>query len=174
MIRTLELKDYEETKKLVYQVHTLHYESRPDIYNDGNPLPFEYFENIIKDKDTLKIVYEENKHIVGLLITTKKSDSSIPIMKERLTYFIEDIVVDNNHRKKGIGKKLYDYLLDKAIKENINAIELNVWSFNKSAIKFYESLGMSVKNMKLERILTKSNIELKETTLNITNKVKNK
>ena len=95
-------------------------------------------------------------------------------MKERLTYFIEDIVVDNNHRKKGIGKKLYDYLLDKAIKENINAIELNVWSFNKSAIKFYESLGMSVKNMKLERILTKSNIELKETTLNITNKVKNK
>ncbi len=57
-------------------------------------------------------------------------------------------------KKKGIGKKLYNYLLDKAKKEGIDAIELNVWSFNSSAIKFYESLGMTIKNMKFESILS--------------------
>lgn len=145
MIRNLELTDYEEAKQLVYQVHTLHYNSRPDIYIEGNPLPIEYFKIMINDKNTLNIAYEEEKHIVGLLMATKNNSSQIPIAKERTTYFIEDIIVDGNHRKKGIGTKLYNYLLDKATKENIDAIELNVWAFNSSAIKFYESLGMSVK-----------------------------
>lgn len=34
------------------------------LYIDGNPLPKEYFENMIDDKNTLNIVYEENKHII--------------------------------------------------------------------------------------------------------------
>ncbi len=33
---------------------------------------------------------------------------------------------------------LYNYLLDKAKKENVDSIELNVWSFKKYAINFYE------------------------------------
>jgi ribosomal protein S18 acetylase RimI-like enzyme len=172
MIRLLELEDYEKVKKLVYQVHSLHYNNRPDIYRDGNPLPMEYFENSIKDVNSLNYVYEENGDIIGLLMVTKKSNNSMSITKKKkTTYFIEDIVVDNNYRRKGIGKKLYNYLQDMAIKENIDAIELNVWAFNDSAINFYESLGMSVKNMKLEKILTEDNIELKEQKIIVTNKV---
>jgi ribosomal protein S18 acetylase RimI-like enzyme len=171
MIRLLELKDYEKAKKLVYQVHSLHYNNRPDIYLEGNPLPMEYFEGSIDDVNSLNCVYEEDGDIIGLLMATKKINNSIPIAKKRTTYFIEDIVVDNNYRRKGIGKKLYIYLQDKARKENIDAIELNVLAFNDSAINFYESLGMSVKNMKLEKILTDDNIELKEQKMIITNKV---
>ena len=104
-------------------------------------------------------------------MATKNNNISIPIAKERTTYFIEVIVVDSNYRRKGIGKMLYNNLLDKAKKENVDSIELNVWAFNNAAIHFYESLGMSVKNMKLERILTNNAVELKKSTLNITNKV---
>lgn len=39
MIRKIVEEDYEELRKLVYQVHELHYSNRPDIYIDGNPLP---------------------------------------------------------------------------------------------------------------------------------------
>ena len=67
MIRVLELKDYESAKKLVYQVHQLHLKNRPDIYIDGNPLPIEYFEKIINDKNSLNYVYEEDGEIVGIL-----------------------------------------------------------------------------------------------------------
>lgn len=157
MIRNLELADYEEAKELVYQVHRLHYNNRPDIYKDGNPLPIEYFEDIVNNENSINIAYEENNHVVGLLMATKKINSPIPIIKERKTYFIEDIVVDSKFRRKGIGKKLYNYLLDEAKKEHIDAIELNVWAFNSSAINFYESLGMSMKNMKMEKILKEKN-----------------
>ena len=101
----------------------------------------------------------------------KKHNNAIPIAKERITYFIDDIVVDNNFRRKGIGKALYEYLLDIAKSDNVDSIELNVWAFNKSALKFYESLGMTVKNMKLEKILTDDNVDIDKQEFIITSKV---
>ena len=73
LIRKIENKDYEELVKLVYQVHKLHYEHRPDIYIDGNPLPKEYFEEMLNDKNALNIVYEENGKIMGLLMAEKNA-----------------------------------------------------------------------------------------------------
>ena len=171
MIRVLELKDYESVKKLVYQVHQLHLKNRPDIYIDGNPLPIEYFEKIINDKNSLNYVYEDNGEIVGILTSSKQTSRPLQILNSRIVYFIDDIVVDSNHRKKGIGKKLFNHLLDQAKQDNVDAIELNVWSFNESAIKFYESLGMTVKNMKMEYIFNKD-IDIKKSELIITSKVK--
>lgn len=171
MIRKVKESDYEELKKFVYQVHELHYKNRPDIYIDGNPLPLEYFNKVINDDNAFNYVYEEDNKIYGLLMVTKCTNRSIPILKQRTTYFIDDIVVDKSSRGKGIGKKLYYFLKEEATKENIDAIELNVWAFNESAIKFYESLGMSVKNMKLEQILNKSDVNTKNIEINITNNV---
>ena len=54
----------------------------------------------------------------------------------------------------------------------MDAVELNVWAFNISAIKFYSSLGMSVKNMKLEKILSTSDVEQENISINITSNVK--
>ena len=58
--------------------------------------------------------------------------------------------MDKNHRRKGIAKKLFSYLTLKAKENNIDSIELNVWSFNTEAIKFYESMGMNIKNIRME------------------------
>lgn len=174
MIRKVTSSDYEELKKLVYQVHKLHYKNRPDIYIDGNPLPLEYFNEILNDENAFNYVYVEDNKILGLIIAKQKSNCAIPISKQRTTYFIEDIVVDKNSRRKGIGKMLYYFLKEQASKENTDAIELNVWAFNESAIKFYESLGMSVKNMKLEQILNKDYVEKinkKDSEIRITYKV---
>lgn len=151
MIRNAELKDYEQIKALVYEVHKLHLENRPDIYVDGNPLPIEYFKDIIDSENSFCYVYEEKGDIKGVITISKKKNNNIPIAKERTTFFIEDIVVASDCRRKGIGKKLYNYIQNKAIEENIDAIELNVWAFNQNAIKFYESLGMTIKNMKFEK-----------------------
>lgn len=171
MIRKIEERDYEELKKLVYQVHELHCLNRPDIYTDGNPLPLEYFEEILKDINTLSYVYVNGSKISGVLIAKKKNNRAIPIAKSRSTYFIEDIVVDKDSRRNGIGKKLYYFLKEKAKEENVDAIELNVWGFNEAAIKFYESLGMTVKNMKLEQLLDNEHIVIKSNELKITSKV---
>lgn len=150
----------------------MHCTNRPDIYLDGNPLPKEYFENILKNENNINLVYEENNIIKGLLLAEKKEDNKISIARERKIYFINDIVIDKKYRWQGIGKKLYNYLLELSKKEGLDAVELNVWAFNISAIKFYSSLGMSVKNMKLEKILSTSDVEQENVSINITSNVK--
>lgn len=171
MIRKVEENDYEELVKLVYQVHELHCEHRPDIYVDGNPLPSGFFEKMLNDENALNFVFEEEGKIKGLLMAEKKRNNAIPIAEKRITYFIDDIVVDSNYRRKGIGKALYEHLLNIAKSEMVDSIELNVWAFNKSAIKFYESLGMTVKNMKLENILSSDNVDIGIQEFKITNRI---
>jgi hypothetical protein len=87
MIRLLELKDYEKAKKLVYQVHSLHYNNRPDIYLDGNPLPMEFFEVPINDVNSLNYVYEEDGDIIGLLMATKKVITQYLLLKRKNNVF---------------------------------------------------------------------------------------
>lgn len=59
--------------------------------------------------------------------------------------------MDVNHRKNGIGK-IFMQEMEKIAKENnCSSIELNVWTFNTEAIKFYEKFGMSIKTMILEK-----------------------
>lgn len=171
IIRHIEKKDYDSIKRLFYQVHNLHLLNRPDIYVNNDPLPLDYFNEILNNENALNYVYEENNNIYGLLMAMKVKNRQIPISKSRSSYFIDTIVVDEEYRGKGIGKTLYNFLKEHAIKNNIDAIDLNVWAFNEKAIKFYESLGMTVKNMKLEQILNTNNIETKKLTCTITNKV---
>lgn len=169
MIRKVEGKDYNSVKKLVLQVHKLHVENRPDIYLDNEPMPLEYFNEIITDDNLNMFVYEEDERILGLLEMSIKNNKANPIAQKRKTIFIEDIVVDVDNRKKGIGKKLYQYAVEIAKQEEADAIELNVWSFNESAIKFYESLGMTAKNIKLESLLN-SSCDIKNISINVTSK----
>ena len=155
MIRRVEKSDYNEVRKLVSQVHQIHLNNRCDIYIDGEVLEYDYFNEIINDDDSLNYLYEDNNKVVGVILVDKKTTKSLPIIKSKNIYYINDIVVDEKFRKKGIGRKLYNYIKEKAIDDNIDSIELNVWSFNKDAIKFYESLGMNVKNMKFEDVINK-------------------
>ena len=150
MIREMNLNDYEDVRILVKQIHELHLSNRPDIYNDGESFPKEYFEKVLSDANNLNYVYVENKKIVGVLNATLQHTNPLPIIKPRTYYFIENLVVDKNHRRKGIAKKLFHYLTLKAKENNIDSIELNVWSFNIEAIKFYESMGMNIKNIRME------------------------
>ena len=150
MIREMNLNDYEDVRILVRQIHELHLSNRPDIYNDGESFPKECFEKVLSDVNNLNYVYVENKKIVGVLNATLQHTNPLPIIKPRTYYFIENLVVDKNHRRKGIAKKLFHYLTLKAKENNIDSIELNVWSFNTEAIKFYESMGMNIKNIRME------------------------
>ena len=72
-------------------------------------------------------------------------------MKDREILNISDICVDKDERRKGIGKKLYSQVLQIGKEKNMDSIELMVWRFNKNAIKFYEKIGMNVKNLRFEQ-----------------------
>ena len=67
--------------------------------------------------------------------------------------YIDDICVDEKYRRHGVGKKLYEYVVQFAKEERCFNITLNVWAKNPEAKAFYESMGMTVQKVCMEQVL---------------------
>ncbi len=60
------------------------------------------------------------------------------------TIHLEDLIVTNAYRGKGIGKALLDKLIFIAKEQHIKRVEWNVLDWNDSAISFYENAGAKI------------------------------
>lgn len=61
-----------------------------------------------------------------------------------LTIHLEDLIVKEEYRKKGIGKALFEGLILHAKDQKINRLEWVVLDWNTNAIDFYKSYGATV------------------------------
>ena len=59
---------------------------------------------------------------------------------------IEDVIVSDSHRGKGIGRKLMELLLQQAEKRQLNDVLLFSGHHRTAAIGLYKSLGFTLKN----------------------------
>ena len=124
---------------------------RKMIYKDVDPMNYDEFKTELSNSNNIYLVAELENEIVGICFSNIKERSNNKIMKDRKFLHIENICIDKKHQKKGIGKKLYNQIIQLAKEKNIKNIELMVWEFNENAIKFYKNLGMSIKNLKFEQ-----------------------
>lgn len=160
IIRKAEISDFKGVHKLIMQVHKLHVNERNDIYKDVDPMNFDEFKTELSNSNNIYLIAEFKNEIVGICFSQIKEISNNKIMKDRKILHIENICVDENHQKKGIGKKLYEQIVQLAKEKNIDNIELMVWGFNENAINFYKNLGMNIKNLKFEQKIKSLNSSL--------------
>ena len=151
IIRKAKISDFQGIHNLIMQVHKLHVNERNDIYKDVDPMDFKEFRTELSNSNNIYLIAELENEIVGICFSQIKEISNNKIMKNRKILHIENICVDENHQKKGIGKKLYKQIVQLSKEKNIDNIELMVWGFNENAIKFYKNLGMNIKNLKFEQ-----------------------
>ena len=59
--------------------------------------------------------------------------------------YLEDIVVTESQRGKGIGKLLFDRTMEKTIEDQCSGMVWQVLEWNEPAIKFYERYGAAIK-----------------------------
>lgn len=81
--------------------------------------------------------FNDGKLIGNIMIYCKEGNKERDISLGH----IENIFVDNEWRKKGIGKQLMFSAFNYFIENNIDVVQLEVWNINEQAVKFYESLG---------------------------------
>lgn len=60
------------------------------------------------------------------------------------TIHLEDLIVKDKVRGKGVGYALYSEIIKQAQKDKVRRIDWNVLDWNKPAIDFYESTGAKV------------------------------
>ena len=71
-------------------------------------------------------------------------------LKDCMVFSIDEICVDENYRKNGIGTMLIEEAKILAKENNCCRLELNCWEFNKDAMRFYINQGFEVQRRFLE------------------------
>lgn len=153
-IRRAEMRDVDTIEKLLYQVHKVHSDARPDLFKRGSKkYTTDELKEIIADDKRPIFVAEKDGEVAGYAFCVYievKNDNSLCNIK---TLYIDDLCVDENVRGGHIGTRLYEYVLDFAKKNGFYNVTLNVWAGNGSALKFYEHIGLKVQKIGMEKIL---------------------
>jgi ribosomal protein S18 acetylase RimI-like enzyme len=90
---------------------------------------------------------EENQSAIGyvwLLVRGPENDRRA---------FIGDVVIEEQYRGKGYGKKIMLLLEDEAKKRGLNRMGLHVFGSNETAILLYKKLGYITTDLVMEKVL---------------------
>ena len=153
-IRSAELRDIPALGRLLYEVHKVHSDVRPDLFKAGaRKYTDEQLEEILQSGERPVFVAEQDGQVTGYAFCIPKQLVGDRSMTDVRTLHIDDLCVDEAARGKHIGTKLYDFVLDFAKRQGYYNVTLNVWADNKAAVKFYEKIGLRVQKIGMEKIL---------------------
>jgi len=154
MVRRATINDIGRIIELLHQVNMVHHELRPDLFK---PHTTKYnrqeLEALMGDESKPIFVFDDGE-VLGhafCLITEVRDDILLHDIK---TLYIDDICVDEKARGKHVGKALYQFVHDYAIKIGCKNITLNVWEGNNPALAFYRNMGMKVQKTTMEIVLS--------------------
>lgn len=76
-----------------------------------------------------------------------------------MTWYLEDLVVTESWRGKGVGKALFNKVVEVAQRRDAHRLEWQVLDWNAPAIGFYERLGATVSTEWLNGRLTRAQLD---------------
>ena len=91
--------------------------------------------------------------VAGYCFCQHKIIENTALSVGRQELYIDDLCVDENHRRMGIAKALYDHTLAYAKGIGCSCVTLHVWNGNDGAIRFYEQMGMTPRYIMMETSL---------------------
>ncbi|MDY6820348.1 MAG: GNAT family N-acetyltransferase [Deferribacterota bacterium] len=97
-------------------------------------------EAIFQKRYAKVIIAEYNKRDVAFAVFFY----TFSTFTSRPTLYIEDIYVDEDCRRLGIGYEIFRFLAGLAKKENCSRMELSALKWNSPAINFYKKLGGTI------------------------------
>lgn len=131
MIREITENDLDGLLKLYTHLHGSRFPEKSDKLK-------QLWSKIISDLDHHIIVCEEEGKIISSCVCV-----IIPNLthEQRPYAFIENVITDENYRKKGYATACLDFVKDIAIKENCYKIMLMTGSKEESTLNFYRKAG---------------------------------
>ena len=155
MIERAKRGDIPRVLELLVQVNMVHHNGRPDLFKGPTTkYSAEELETLFGDARRPVFVYRDDAgRILGYAFCVLNEVCGDQLMQDIKTLYIDDLCVDENVRGRGIGKALYEYVLDYARGEGCYNVTLNVWNLNAPAMRFYEKCGLKPQKVGMETIL---------------------
>ncbi len=154
MIRQAIENDIPKIGDLLSQVDMVHHNGRPDIFKIGRKYSDDELRELLKDEQRpILVSVDENDEVMGYCFCIFQQHINNSVLTDIKTLYIDDLCVDENLRGEHIGKELYEAAVKLAKDSGCYNLTLNVWSLNTSAMKFYESLGLTPQKVGMELII---------------------
>lgn len=154
MIRFARKEDYEAINALRAPVCALHSNGYPALFKPV--FAKDHQERVLKmmeDPEQDVLVAEEDGQLLGFaMVEYIKREETNSIYAVHEAHIVE-IGVDETSQGKGIGTALIQAVKDAAKVRGCRSVQLDVWEFNKSALRFYEKLGFVTLRRKMEQVL---------------------
>ncbi len=155
MIRRAKEKDVEVIQELLVQVLKVHNDGRPDIFKkNGYKYTKDELIDIIQNDCTPVFVYENDKgEVLGHCFCIVNDNREKCHSYAYKNIYIDDLCVKESERGKGIGKALYQFVKEYALRNEFHNVTLHAWECNQNAVNFYKSLGMKIQQYTFEEVL---------------------
>lgn len=159
-VRPLEEQDVPKVMDLLEQVNLVHFNGRPDIFKHDTKFTEEDVKRSFIGNEMAPVfvcveVNSEGKEaVLGHAFCEIQESLGNSVVQAKRSLYIDDICVDEKARGKGIGRRLYNHVLEFAKKDgDFDNITLNVWNFNEPAYNFYIEMGMTPQRTIMEKPL---------------------
>ncbi len=142
MVRFAEEKDLPRVNELRRQVSELHVNGRPDVFKPGfcQELQERVYE-MYRSEDSDVIVAERDGVICGMAGVEYLNKQESPYSQGRKIYYVTEFGVDAAFQRRGVGRELMAFMRSDARSKGFTRIELDMWTFNEGALRFYEAVG---------------------------------
>ena len=155
MVRRARKEDIARILELLIQVDMVHHNGRPDLFKGpATKYGADELEEIIKNDSTpVFVCVNEEGTVMGHAFCMHKQITDDRVLTDVRTLYIDDICVDEAFRGHGVGRALYDHVIEYARSLDFYNVTLNVWSCNPGAVKFYETMGLKPQKIGMEKLL---------------------
>lgn len=142
MVRFAAKQELSLVNELRKQVHDVHGKGRPDIFQSevGEELQESVYQAWESEKSDVIVAIREEK-VCGFAVVEYIEKPCSPYTLERKYYHVKEFGVDEKYRRQGIGTELISFIKEQVKERKFERMELDMWEFNESALRFYESVG---------------------------------
>lgn len=134
--------DYPAMLGIFMELEKQHVEGVPDFFRTmSHEEQVKEFDSAMADDHTALIVAEKGIEVLGYILLKIKEPEVGSMLRPRRFVKISYLCVASRFYRSGAGTALLAAAEHWGAERGIQAIDLNVWDFNRGAIAFYEKMG---------------------------------
>jgi ribosomal protein S18 acetylase RimI-like enzyme len=136
-------EDIPALNALFQQVDNYHSHGLPDYFQPTQQpaRTREYLQGLITDQNVGLFVAQLDHQLAGFVHVEMRSAPAFAVFVQRLFAVVDNLGVQQDFRRQGIGKLLMQAAEGWAQARGAETVELNVYAFNQAAMNFYKALG---------------------------------
>lgn len=149
IIRVASIEDIEAINKLFYELDTDAINMQPEHFQRGSR-SFDYLAELVNGEKSAFLLATIEDEIIGFSLIFEKATANLSLLVSYKFAYIQDFIVSEKYRNKGIGSRLMEESKSWAERRGLTYLRLSVIPNNKVAQRFYSRHGFGEQMITME------------------------